>query len=180
MQEQTAESVSIVLAGFMASGKSTVGEIISEITGRPFFDTDLMVESDAGMKIADVFERYGEQGFRRMEKKAVAEATSAPGRVIALGGGALMDSVNLDAVRLCGVVYLLDVEGTEARRRAEAGPARPLLGKTEAEVRSLLESRREIYIEASDAIIDTGGLTPREVAERVLEDFRTRGADGER
>ena len=120
------------LIGMMGSGKSTVGRHIAAITDRGFVDVDALVEERAGKSIASIFEEHGEAAFREMEGAEIRRlsAESAPGvsgRVIATGGGAVLDRAGVEAMRRSGVVAWLDA------------PAGVLAGRIGGEDRPLLE-----------------------------------------
>src|SRR5512138_1935352 len=83
-----------VLVGFMGAGKSSVGRVVAGLLGAEFVDLDARIESAAGRSIAEIFASEGEGVFRGMEREAVREAVSVPGRVIAAGGGAFLDPGN--------------------------------------------------------------------------------------
>jgi shikimate kinase / 3-dehydroquinate synthase len=168
----------IALAGFMGSGKTTAGRIISELTGMSFIDTDEVVEVSSGMSVQDIFARGGEELFRQIERQVVIEASSGSNRVIALGGGAVLDPDNIESLRKNSVIYYLDVTIEEALTRATPEGGRPLLGDRES-ARELLDSRRDAYLEAADLVVETAGRTPQEVARAIEEDFRGRSV-GER
>src|SRR3989304_5048332 len=76
-----------VLVGFMGAGKSSVGKILAERLGAEFVDGDARIEETAGKGIGEIFTSCGEGRFREMERAAIRNAVSAPGRVVAAGGG---------------------------------------------------------------------------------------------
>src|SRR5437867_10183399 len=97
----------IVLTGFMGTGKSEVGRRLARRLGRAFVDTDAMVEARAGKPVAAVFTDEGEPAFRRLERDAVADAAASGEAVVAVGGGAVLDPVNVATLRAAGVVICL-------------------------------------------------------------------------
>ncbi|WP_292521606.1 shikimate dehydrogenase [Methanoculleus sp.] len=158
----------IVLTGFRGTGKTTVGRILADRLGMPFYDTDLIVEQRAGMPIPEIFHRAGEAHFRTLERETIASLRDVEG-VIATGGGAVCDPANVANLRWHGTVYLLSVAPDICHERI-AGSDRPgLTGLSPAEeVRTLLARRRDAYLGAADICIDTGKRTPREVAEMIV------------
>ena len=83
----------IVLIGMMGSGKTTVGRILSKSLKLNFIDTDILIEKNCGIKIRKIFDKYGEEYFRRTEEKIILDILlnkKTPG-VIALGGGVIGD-----------------------------------------------------------------------------------------
>lgn len=164
----------IVLIGLMGAGKTTVGGLVAAALGRPFVDTDFAVEVRAGIAVAAVFAAEGERGFRAREAEEIRRVAATRGQVVAVGGGAVLDPANVTQLRSTGDLLLLDAQAeTLAGRIADdpAGPERPLLQDLDparrlAELRAL---RDAAYRSAAAHAVDTTGLTPEEVAARVLD-----------
>lgn len=165
-----ADNPSIVLAGFMGSGKSTVGKMLSGMSGMPFIDIDRRIARSQGMSIREIFDSGGEKMFRELERNAIRE-DSSDGRIIAVGGGAVMDPGNVSELKSRGIIYLLDVTAEEVLSRLGVDSGRPLLCDDLEGIRELLQSREPRYREAADVIIDTVGKDPAQVAENIYSDF---------
>jgi shikimate kinase / 3-dehydroquinate synthase len=145
----------LILNGFMATGKSTVGALVAQAAGRPFIDLDRVLEREAGTTIEDFFATRGEPAFRALERTCLerllnetVRATQAP--VIAVGGGALISrDLRLRALDEC-VVVSLEGSAAELTRRALAQGPRPLLSgpNPEHRVSELLGLRAPSYAEA--------------------------------
>lgn len=173
----TANGLNIVLCGFMASGKTTVGRMLSEITGREFIDTDSLIEKEGGVTIAEIFEQDGESLFRELERETIERISRQKGRIIAFGGGAVLDRRNVDAVRQNAVVYWLKVTSADVLSRAADIDGRPLLPDGIERVEELLLSREKAYAEAADVVIETGCKSVAKVAWEIASDFRARAPD---
>jgi chorismate synthase len=179
----------VFLIGPMGSGKTSVGERLAQALGLPFVDLDGHVEARAGATVAQIFERDGEERFRRLEAAALAELERGTPAVVALGGGTPCTEEAWRRMRRSGVVFALSAEVPELVRRLGAGPggisARPLLRGEDAASRlgELVEGRRGWYARA-DAAVRTDGLTPDVAAGAVLGLLRSLagplGAGGER
>jgi shikimate kinase len=134
-------------------------------------DLDSMLEAEEGCSIAELFERAGEDYFRARERELLALTVEAGVRVLACGGGAVLDPAA--RARLggrCRVVWL-EVSPAEAARRVAAETStRPLLdgGPSPDRLRELLERRRELYAETAEVRVSTDGRTPAEVADAVI------------
>ena len=159
----------VVLVGPMGVGKSTVGALLAERLGCGYRDTDEDIVATDGRTIADIFVDDGEPAFRAMERRAVHQALAEHEGVLALGGGAILDTGTRELLAGLPVVYLsMDVE--EAVERTGLNAARPLLAvNPRRQWRELMEARRHLYVEAARAVVATDGRTPKEVAQAVLD-----------
>ena len=170
----------IILVGFMASGKSVVGEVLSRLAGMPLLDADEEIEWRAGKPIRQIFEEDGEAAFRELERAVIAEFCAGAGQVIAAGGGAFVDAGNRDAMLAGGMVFCLSARPETILERLSQEPAdgveatgadgRPMLAgdDVKSRVESLLEQRADAYAQAHHTI-ETDGLTPEQAARRILE-----------
>ena len=159
----------VVLVGFRGTGKTAVGRILADRLEVPFYDTDALIERRMGMRIPEIFRRYGEVEFRILEREVIASLRDAKG-VISTGGGAVSDPANVADLRWHGTVVLLTAAPAVILDRI-AGSDRPGLTDLSPaeEVQALLAARQEAYIGAADVCIDTGRYTPEEVADLVLQ-----------
>lgn len=156
---------SIVLIGMPSSGKTTVGRILSEKCGKQLADTDEYIVRKIGMPISDFFAKYGEAEFRKIEKETVAELSATGGRIIATGGGAVLDAENVRALKQNGVLVFLD-------RRPEnliATDDRPLASRRSA-LEKLYAERYDIYCAAAELHIDAN-TTPEAEADAILKEL---------
>jgi shikimate kinase / 3-dehydroquinate synthase len=167
----------LVLSGFMATGKSTVGRALAQRVGRPFIDLDLALERRLGVKIPEYFAKHGEAAFRAEERQEVlrslAESRPDAAPILALGGGALLARDLRLRVLDAAVVITLSASPAEIARRAGSRSGRPLLDSPDPAQRALelLAQRALAYAEAH-ATIPTDGRTPEQIAERVLAEWQ--------
>jgi shikimate kinase len=159
----------IVLIGFMATGKTTVGRLVAERLGRRFVDLDELIEQTAGTTVAELFRTAGEPAFRRAEAQALRQALATPGTVIATGGGAACREENLEAMLAGGVVVALSATPLEVLRRTGGPSGRPLLDGAEdpLDAATRLLGAREPFYARAHLRVDTVGRTPEEVAALV-------------
>jgi len=157
----------VVLVGPMGAGKSTVGRFVAEALGVGFLDTDEAVEHRTGRSVAELFVDEGEAYFRELERDAVADALATHDGVLALGGGAVLDAGTRDQLAGHCVVFLR-VGLSDAAQRVGLGVSRPLLlGNVRGRIKQLLDERTPVYESVASHVVDTDGVTAREVADRV-------------
>jgi shikimate kinase len=141
----------IYLAGFMGSGKSTVGRALADELGWNFVDLDEEIERLEGVTIASIFDQRGEPEFRRIESDALHRCVRSVqhGRphVISLGGGAFLSEENFQMVANHGITVWLDCPLPIIERRVAAAAHRPL-GRDPGRLRELFELRRPSYARA--------------------------------
>ena len=163
----------VILVGLMGAGKSTVGALLADGLGRPFVDTDDVIEATAGRTVAELFADGGEEAFRDLERAAVADVCASPDPlVIACGGGAVLDADNRRVLARSGVVVWLRAAPAHLAARVGDDDARPLLatGSAVDTLERLAQVRAAAYEAVADAVVDTDELAPDEVAERVLRE----------
>jgi len=150
-----------------------VAPILARRLGCSHADLDREVERRSGRAVTAIFEQEGEERFRDLESLVLARALGGEGSlVLACGGGVLGRVANRDLLRTSARVIWLTVEPGEAakRLRAPGSAERPLLlgGAPEEALRALLVRRGAAYAAAADATVETDGLAPEDVAERIL------------
>jgi len=125
---QNDKNKNIILTGFMATGKTTVGKTLASQLGYDFVDTDQLIESRIGMTIAEFFQEEGETAFREMESALARELADQSGLVISTGGRFMLDADNATALGKTGRVFCLVATPEEILKRAESDShVRPLL-----------------------------------------------------
>jgi len=163
----------VLLVGMMGSGKSTVGRLVATRLGRAHVDIDREVEKAAGASVSAIFSTRGEAWFRAEESRALAHALAgAVPTVVSVGGGAVLDSSNREALRHGGTVVWLRARPETLARRVGKTADRPLLagaagGPSEVLARIDAE-RRPLYEEVATEVIDVDDLTVRAVADEVV------------
>lgn len=156
-----------VVIGLPGAGKSTVGRLLAEALGVDFRDTDDDIERVAGTSISDIFLNEGEQEFRARERAAVVAALAEHTGVLALGGGAILDTDTQADLAGHQVVHL-NVSLAAASPRVGLSAARPLLvGSPRKQWLTLAEQRKPIYRSLATISVDTDMLTPDQVVAEV-------------
>lgn len=159
----------IVLLGFMGTGKSAVAREIGKRLRRPVVEMDGEIEKREGMAISRIFAERGEPYFRSREGELARRLSRSGGKVIAAGGGVVLDPANLRALGRRGVLVRLDARPEVILRRVEREGHRPLLegGDRLATIKRLLSARRRFYA-AIERRVDTSDLSVGEVASRIV------------
>lgn len=158
----------VFLTGFMGSGKTTVGRLLSERLELPFIDLDREIELRAGMSVRQIFEHGGEALFRRLEQEALAGALARPEAVIATGGGTVTVEENLRLLEASGVSVWLDPPFSVIAERIGAlgKEDRPLFA-TELQALELYRRRLGAYHRADLRLAVEPDERPEEVAARI-------------
>lgn len=157
----------IVMIGFMAAGKTAVGQEYAARHGLEFIDTDHLVIERHG-SIADIFATRGETAFRDLEARTVAEVLDGVGaRVVSLGGGAVLNP-RTQAILGNATVVFLDTDLETVLPRIGGNTGRPLLAGDAAERwTELAVVRRPIYENLADVVLDARGATINELADQL-------------
>lgn len=162
----------IVLTGFMGTGKTSVGRILSARLNWPLVDTDSVVEELAGRPVPEIIRVEGESVFRRWEREACKRVATGKRQVVATGGGALLDPANRATLSDGGLVVCLTCQPEEIARRLEGDDTRPLLDHDPVtHIRQLLDARAMVY-DALPHHVDTTTGSPEQVADEILSLWR--------
>ncbi len=161
-----AQKENIVLTGMPGSGKSTVGQLLSEALDRECFDSDAEIVRVTGKTIPEIFAEVGEKGFRDIETRVIRDlAAHHVGCIISTGGGAILRDENIRALRRNGRIYFLD----RPLEQLLPTPDRPLSSDNEA-LRRRHNERYERYCSTCDVCIPNSG-TPEEATAAIRKDF---------
>jgi shikimate kinase len=164
----------VVLVGLMGSGKSTIGRRLAGIMNVPFVDTDVSVEETTGRSIRAIFEQDGEEAFRDLESRVLADAMATPSRcIVASGGGVVLRERNRRLLEGHDVIWLRadpKLLATRIGRQAKRAEGhRPLadddpFGKLSA----MSSERRSLYESVSTNVIDVDDRSPDEIVNACL------------
>ena len=165
--------MNIVLIGYRGAGKSTVGRMLAARAGKKFVDADDWVEEHCGASIREIVQSKGWQHFRDLERGVIEEICRRDQLIIAPGGGAVLDPVNVQSLKKNGLVIWLKADGEVLGRRINQDPRTPasrptLTGKGALEeFQEVLAVRNPYYAQAADVQVDTSALSLEEVVEKV-------------
>ncbi len=159
----------LFLVGPMGAGKSAVGRHLARLLHLEFLDSDEEIETRTGVDIPFIFEKEGEEGFRKREVKVIDELSQREGVVLATGGGAIADPDSRSRLGARGFVVYLHTSVKQQLERTQRRRKRPLLENRDKEkvLRELMEQRDPLYREISDLIIETDGRRVQTVAREI-------------
>lgn len=157
--------MNIVLIGMPASGKTSIGKALAEVTGKTFVDSDDEIVKTSGKAIPDIFAESGEEYFRALEKEEILKISLKNSQIIATGGGAVLKPENIDNLKGNGRVYFID-RPLEMLITTDDRP----LSSNRADLEKRYNERYELYRAAADVVIDGAGSV-EEVAKRIEADF---------
>ena len=159
----------ITLIGIMGAGKTTLGKRLAKQLNLEFFDSDLEIEDFAGCTIKTIFERQGEQAFRNIEQKVLAQLLSGSNRVIATGGGAFINPDTRLLIKDKTISIWLKTNLNLAMSRVEGRDKRPLLNNVDIRKKldQIINQRNPIYAEA-DITIDSEDIPHDQMISRLL------------
>jgi shikimate kinase len=161
----------IVLIGFMGTGKTTVGQVLAKRLNRQLIEVDAVIKKTAGKTIPEIFKNNGEIYFRELEIEATKQAAAGEKQVIACGGGVVLNTINIDRLRVNGVVVNLTASlETILKRVATDGANRPLINVNwpPERIKELMKFRNPFYLRAADVTINTSKLNIDAVAEKII------------
>lgn len=157
----------------MGAGKSAVGRQLARLLHMDFVDSDEEIESRTGVDIPFIFEKEGEEGFRKREAKVIDELSARQGTVLATGGGAILDPKSRSYLGGRGFVIYLHTTVRQQLDRTQHSRNRPLLyGDNKEEIlEALMEIREPLYREIADLVVETDGRRVKEVAVEIRDAF---------
>lgn len=168
--------MNLVIIGFMGTGKSKIGRILARELDYDFIDTDLLIETEHHKKIAQIFREEGEAFFRGLEHKLAGEFIRLNRKVIATGGGWVLNPENIKLSRANGFIIALTAQPEIIYERIKHETHRPLLAGVNplGKINQILSQRESLYRNA-DLIVDTSKETPEQLTEQIIIELTRRG-----
>jgi shikimate kinase len=163
----------IFLVGFMASGKSSVGEALAQKLSRPFIDLDKRIEAITERTIADLIENEGEERFRQIESEALRQSAQAAGAVIALGGGAMMRAENRELIAKIGITVWLDAPFELCWQRIQQDSAVRPLAPNREQARERYLKRQPFYQPSHLRIEISPAQSANDIANEIFRQLLT-------
>lgn len=169
-EEERPLQTGVSIIGFMGSGKSTIGPVLAKRLSMAHIDVDTRIEERTGRTIRDIFRDSGEAVFRGHEKKEMKDAFGRSPRVIATGGGSVLNEEDADAMKASSIVVWLFAGLDETLSRIGTDMSRPLAAVGKEDISGLFRDRTGAYARASHLLIRTDGASIDEVAERIADE----------
>lgn len=162
---------SIALVGLMGAGKTRVGREVAKIFDIPFVDADREIEYSAGCSVQEIFELYGEKGFRDGERKVINRLLQGEAIVLATGGGAFINDETRQRIKKKAISVWLRADIELLLYRTSRTNHRPLLKNVDAKkvLSDLIEQRYHIYAEADIVVDCEDEISPRAMAYRIRD-----------
>ena len=161
--------MNIILIGFMACGKSSLGRYMKSRTNRQLIDLDHQIEEKAQMSIPQIFERIGEKAFRDLESYVVELVQDRHNTIIATGGGCILRKKNRDSLRNSGLVVWLNTTPENVIKYSSKRSNRPLLkgDKSLQEISDMMRLREPLYAECAHLKIDVNNYNLSEIYQLI-------------
>ena len=159
----------LVFLGMMGSGKSSIGNLVSQKKNLPFIDIDNLIIKAAGMSISEIFEKKGEKYFRGLEEKISLKNLKEDNSVISLGGGAFINNNIRKEILSNHYSFWLNWKDETIINRIKNSKKRPvILNLNKNEIKDLIDRRSKIYSKAMFKI-DCDNLTKSEIVNKVIK-----------
>ncbi|MFN7949959.1 MAG: shikimate kinase [Blastocatellia bacterium] len=160
--------VPIFLTGFMGSGKSTVGQALADLLGRPFVDLDTRIEAITNRSIPDIITSDGEERFRQIESETLRQTAQMSNAIIALGGGAITRAENRRLILDEGISIWLDAPFETCWQRIQQDENVRPLAPDETTARQRYAERLPLYQQSLLHVTATTDQAPAEIAAEIL------------
>lgn len=161
----------ILLIGFMGAGKTTVSKELSKMTDMKEIDMDAYIVKKEGMDITEIFDKFGEEYFRKKETECLIEIMKENNCIVSCGGGVVVKDENVEYMKNGGKIVLLTATPETTLERVKNSTDRPILnGNMNVEfIAKLMEKRKERYLAVADIIVETDNKSVKDICNEILE-----------
>lgn len=143
------KKLNLVLIGMPSAGKTTIGKQLEKLLNKQYIDMDDEIIKKTSMSIPEIFQRYGEDEFRRIESEVAASLSKTTNKIIATGGGVIKNPLNIKNLKENGVIIFID---RSLDKLIGYDSNRPLSSSKEA-VKKLYQERYFLYTKYADIIV---------------------------
>ncbi|WP_370931500.1 shikimate kinase [Bartonella sp. DGB1] len=160
---------SIVLVGMMGVGKTTIGKLLAKLLEIPFKDSDKEIEMISRFSVAEIFQKYGEEEFRRIENLVIQRLLKEKPIILSIGGGAFINPIIRNHITKNAISICLEADKNILLQRIALRPTRPLLNAENPTLifETLLQQRNPIY-QTADIRINTNSQNTKIITETLL------------
>ena len=166
MKTEMQKGNNVVLIGMPGVGKSTIGVLLAKRLGYGFLDTDILMQTRAGMKLQQIIAARGLDGFRRLEEQTIL-SLSVSSQVISTGGSVVYSNRAMAHLRQSGWVCHLDIEPQLLKERLDNIDTRGIVMAPGQTIDSLYRERYPLYIQHADTTVHSGNRTPTQVLQKI-------------
>jgi len=160
----------IALVGMRGAGKTTVGELLARRMTAPFYELDRLIENDAGLSLAEIFDLEGEEYYRALEEKTLEKVLKRKPGIIAAGGGLVMNPTALFMLKLNASIVWLQAAPEALLARVRSSKDQSRLGaypQASKQLKAILDRRTPYYAQA-DLVIDTTRKSPEAIVDAIV------------
>ena len=159
----------LVFLGMMGSGKSSIGKLVSKKLDIPFADIDSLIVENTGMSISEIFEKKGENFFRKLEEKITLKSLNSIKSVISLGGGGFINAKIRKEILANHFSFWLNWDESILIKRIKNSKKRPLaFNSSDREIGTIIKNRSKIYSNAQFKI-NCNKLTKTEIVKKIIK-----------
>ena len=161
----------IMLIGFMGAGKTPVSRELSKMTGKKELDMDAYIVDREGMSIAVMFDKYGEEYFRKKETESLVEIMDMEDLIVSCGGGVVVKDENVEHMKKGGVIVLLTATPETTLERVKNSTDRPILnGNMNIQfITNLMNKRKDRYLSVADIIVETDNKKVSDICKEIMD-----------
>jgi len=168
--------MSIVLIGFKGCGKTTIGKLLAKKLKKGFIDTDSVIEKmyNGNLSCREIYKKHGNDFFRKLEAEALKKSFKTNDKIIAAGGGAVLDEENRGIIKTNNFVVYIKLNKIELYNRIIKEGIPAFFDKTNPErsFEELLKTRKPVYYQLADVSVNVSNLSPDKAAEKIINQLK--------
>lgn len=166
--------MNIILVGFKGCGKTTIGKELAKKMSKDFTDVDEIIEKKQGLSCREIYNKHGSEFFRKLEVEALEEVLKTDDKIIAVGGGTVMEEKNKSLIKKNSIVVYIKLKKDQLYNQIIKNGIPAFFNKKNPKksFKTLLKKREPIYNKIADVSVDTSGLTAEKAAEKIFKNLK--------